>query len=392
MKSLIWRTAQGCRKIYRRIKRVVGVLKLKTLKRKRVINIEKKEARDYIESYRVKNDVISPSVKRERTVMLSVIIPVYNAEHYIVDCIKSIISQDISYSYEIVCVNDGSKDNSLEALQSIKNDKIKIISQENAGAGAARNRGLDAASGEYIMFVDADDKLIDGSINKMLKAAQDNGADITFGTVAKANFDMSSIYYPKIKKDKITENLLRACSLSEGTPWGKCYKYSLWEDIRFSENYAYEDTIIFLNLYAKAKKFAMLGTPVYCFRSSQNSLYKRENASKRSVDMVWVVLQSLKQHLMSNGELTARYYELILWHLSVITYKRINNLQDKKLIENCFAYISGEIKYLYVSNPITLDFEGKNSFIFKKVHQSFIENDYLLYVACCNVLSGQGLI
>ncbi len=89
---------------------------------------------------------------------LSIIIPVYNGEQYISACLDSCLEQDIS-DYEIICINDGSVDNSLCILKeySAKHPNIVLIDKENEGVSAARNDGLDASRGMYIMFVDADD-------------------------------------------------------------------------------------------------------------------------------------------------------------------------------------------------------------------------------------------
>lgn len=91
---------------------------------------------------------------------LSFIVPVYNTEKYLRDCLDSLISQDVSKEdYEIICVNDGSTDGSLTILQeyAAENRNIHIINKENGGVASARNAGMDAAQGEYIWFVDSDD-------------------------------------------------------------------------------------------------------------------------------------------------------------------------------------------------------------------------------------------
>lgn len=389
--NLIWSMAQKAKGILSRVKSAVKICKASVLKKKRILTIGQDDARSYIEKYRAKNDATGVPVNNESITKVSVIIPVYNSEEYIEDCIASITTQEIPYTYEVICVDDGSTDSSLSILKSIKNANLKIVTQKNAGAGAARNRGLDAASGEYVIFVDSDDKLVDGSIARMLKAAENAAADIVFGTVAKANADLSSVFYPRQKEDRVTCDFFAACSQTTGTPWGKCYKRSLWENVRFPECYAYEDTIIFMELFAKAKKFVMLGTPVYCFRSRKDSLYKRENASTRCADMVWVTLYSLKAHLSSGGKMTTSYYQLLLWHLSAITYSRARNLRDEKLLECIFTYAAYEVRALYYAYPIALNFEGKNAKIFKMIHQSFMENDYLLYSNCSEALDGLGL-
>lgn len=98
---------------------------------------------------------------------LSFIIPVYNAETYLKECLESILMQDLSHDeYEIICVNDGSTDRSPDLLKEY--DNIRVIDQENTGVSAARNLGLDTAAGEYVWFVDADD-FIGKNILNMLK-------------------------------------------------------------------------------------------------------------------------------------------------------------------------------------------------------------------------------
>ena len=91
-------------------------------------------------------------------VKISIIVPVYNTEPYLEQCLDSIINQTLE-DIEIICVNDGSTDNSLSVLEEYasKDNRIKIINQENEGPGFARNNGLKSVNGEYVLFVDSDD-------------------------------------------------------------------------------------------------------------------------------------------------------------------------------------------------------------------------------------------
>lgn len=113
---------------------------------------------------------------------LSIIIPVYNGALYLPDCLNGLLAQklDSEGDIEIICVNDGSKDESLVILQEYasKDARIKIIDQENAGAGAARNAGLDIAKGEYLFFFDGDDILESHALQSLYKAARLSDADI----------------------------------------------------------------------------------------------------------------------------------------------------------------------------------------------------------------------
>lgn len=111
---------------------------------------------------------------------LSIIIPVYNAEKYLTECLDSCISQDIpSHDYEIICVNDGSTDGSGDVLlqHQEKYDNIVVISQSNAGVSAARNAGIDAARGDYIWFIDADDFIEENILLKLYKLSESSAAD-----------------------------------------------------------------------------------------------------------------------------------------------------------------------------------------------------------------------
>lgn len=117
---------------------------------------------------------------RERAVAVSVVVPVYNVEKYIERCLDSLVRQKFGYEYEIIIVNDGTKDNSMTIADRFASeyDFIRIITQQNAGLSAARNTGLANARGEYIAFVDSDDFVSPFYISEMYTLAVKNNADI----------------------------------------------------------------------------------------------------------------------------------------------------------------------------------------------------------------------
>ena len=110
---------------------------------------------------------------------ISVIIPVYNSEKYLPQCLESIVGQSYG-DIEIICVNDGSKDKSTEILNSYaaKDERIKIINQKNKGQSAARNAGLDVATGKYIAFVDSDDVIDFRFFEILYTAAERSGSEV----------------------------------------------------------------------------------------------------------------------------------------------------------------------------------------------------------------------
>ncbi|MDY2745262.1 MAG: glycosyltransferase family 2 protein, partial [Methanosphaera sp.] len=120
-------------------------------------------------------------------VKISVIMPVYNEEQYLEKTCQSLKQQTLD-DIELICINDGSTDNSTDILTNLATeyDNIRIINQENQGSGIARNKGIDEAKGEYIAFLDADDKYIDpSSLEKMYEYGYKNNADIICGNLKR---------------------------------------------------------------------------------------------------------------------------------------------------------------------------------------------------------------
>lgn len=117
---------------------------------------------------------------------VSVIVPVYNSEKYLNRCVESLIHQTLQ-EVEIILVNDGSKDGSGEICRKFaqEDSRIVYIEQKNTGVSAARNRGLDVASGEFVMFCDSDDYYEESAAEKLLKLAQNHRADWVLGAVRK---------------------------------------------------------------------------------------------------------------------------------------------------------------------------------------------------------------
>ncbi len=119
---------------------------------------------------------------------VSVIVPVYNVEKYLEECIESLINQTLT-DIEIICINDGSTDNSLKILEELqkKDNRIKIINQKNSGVSSARNNGIENATGEYIGFVDSDDWIDSDYYEKLYNTAKKYNSDIAAGDMYRRN-------------------------------------------------------------------------------------------------------------------------------------------------------------------------------------------------------------
>ena len=130
--------------------------------------------------------------------MISIVIPIYNAEKHLRECIESVLEQDYT-EFELILVNDGSKDSSLEICKEYeqKDNRIRVLSKENGGVSSARNLGIDNATGDYITFVDSDDLLSKGALSTMLRATESAAADI--GVFSMSYFSKAS--YKELKHE-----------------------------------------------------------------------------------------------------------------------------------------------------------------------------------------------
>lgn len=141
--------------------------------------------------------------------LISVIVPVYNAEKYLDRCIQSIINQKYK-KLEIILIDDGSKDNSLEICKSYanKDDRIQVIHKENAGVSAARNTGIEAASGDYIAFVDSDDYIDENMYFNMMQKASEYNCDLVMCDCYKVRGNNKSIFTHDIRSGFYDKNQL----------------------------------------------------------------------------------------------------------------------------------------------------------------------------------------
>ena len=137
-------------------------------------------------------------------VKVSIIVPVYNVEKYLSTCLDSLINQTLT-DIEIICVNDGSTDSSLAILKDFanKDSRIKILDKQNEGVSVARNLGIEVATGQYLMFVDSDDYLIENACEKALNIIEYDGSDICIF----AHYDLVD---EKLVKSGVNKDIIKA--------------------------------------------------------------------------------------------------------------------------------------------------------------------------------------
>lgn len=205
---------------------------------------------------------------------LSVIIPMYNAEKYIKRCIESVYRQDLDINnFELLVVNDGSTDNSLEIvkdyLTSYKN--IRFFSQKNSGQGAARNLGIKHATGEYILFLDSDDFLLPQSINKILSIVKHVSCDVINFLMEvelpTGNVKESYLYHYDYDKIYSGKELLLRTGINIGSACSSLYKRSfiLRNNIFFPVDMKHEDVFFSYQIYTFASRVIFTKTHAYYY-------------------------------------------------------------------------------------------------------------------------------
>lgn len=213
--------------------------------------------------------------------LVSIIIPVYNVEKYIVECINSVLNQSYS-NIEVILINDGSTDNSLSICKDFesKDCRVVVLNKENGGLSSARNAGLDKAKGEYILFVDSDDT-IDRQLLEFDVGLLSEQVDIVFHSIKYfgektgflKTFDdgiyPSQVLLNDMLLDVIGSQVVRGL-----------YKKKLWDNVRFPIGRMYEDLPTTYKAVAKSNQVLFASKYAYNYRINNSSISKTFNPEK----------------------------------------------------------------------------------------------------------------
>lgn len=226
---------------------------------------------------------------------LSIIVPVYNVEKYLPKCLESLIKQTLK-DIEIICVNDGSMDNSLAILKEFasKDSRIKIIDNQHQGVAKTRNTGIEQSTGEYIGFVDSDDYIDIDFFEKLYNSATKSNSDIAIASILKHK-NFFNIYNAKYTKEETAITIQDKIKLCEDKKhfffyaWNKIYHSGFIKEnnIKFSEGQIYEDVMFAIKaLYYSNKIISVYGTK-YHYIEHENSLTKsKDKTGEKEQDLI----------------------------------------------------------------------------------------------------------
>lgn len=238
---------------------------------------------------------------------LSVIMPVYNVEEYLPAAIDSVLNQTFT-DLELIAVNDGSTDSSLEILRqcALTDGRLRIIDQPNAGQGAARNRGVAQARGEFLTFVDSDDIVPPRAHAHMIDSLRTSGSDFNVGSVVRIeDGDLSNTTWVRTVHwtDHIAVTLDRFPeAMHDIICCNRMFRTQFWrEEVgEFESGHAYEDHVPLLRAYVRARSFDILAEVTYRWRVRRTSTGQQKARTENLQDRILVKRQA-EQMLRSEG-------------------------------------------------------------------------------------------
>lgn len=271
-------------------------------------------------------------MKNVEHIKFSFIVPVYNVESYLPRCLDSLLNQDYN-NFEIICVNDGSNDSSLEILNdySAKYSNIYIVNQENKGLGEARNTGVKYATGNYIWFIDSDDWIVDNSLLLLAEFIRNNGEKdmIVFncyhtssiqqrGRIFKAFWKVPSILNPI----EYVRLLLDGQGLFAA--WNRIYRRDFYVDSKFSFPKGFYEDVSQICLSLKAKSIGYFDEELYNYFYNENSIMRQ---------MDYRILDSFEQTSKVEKSIClyhTLFYDIEYFKLKMLvdTFQKISNTDN----------------------------------------------------------------
>ena len=248
---------------------------------------------------------------------LSIVVPTYNVEKYIARCLNSLYDQDVSHdTYEIIIINDGSTDHSLEVVEQLTNSwtNVKIVTQANAGLSEARNKGLQLAEGEYIWFVDSDDWIEAHSLSTLMENLEE--LDIL---MIEHNLANDQTQTPNVIRYEVPNRIYTGMQILEQRNPQNCVPFYIYRrslitknQLCFKKGIYYEDSLFTPMVLCYAQNIRFMPEPVYNYYQRPGSITNSKKTSKHCLDCIIIAnelinfiqnqktLQAKEQYLLNN--------------------------------------------------------------------------------------------
>ena len=321
-------------------------------------------------------------------IKVTVIIPIYNMEQYLAECIETVISQTLQ-EIEILCINDGSTDQSLQILQKYsKNDtRLVIINQSNQGVAISRNKGIQTAKGKYVMFMDPDDKYPNSNvIQKLYEAVENNNVKIAGGEFS--DFDPEGNVNPRsdYENDMLSGYLFQTNQIMKYRNYQFDYGYHrfiynrrflLDNNLFFPDLIRFQDPPFMVRTFTLAEKFYAVTDITYCYRKDHKTILwdeKKVDALLRGLQMN---LQWAREHEMYDlYNLTIR--RIIYEYKEPITKQFTLSIHNERLLLAILGDLQGDEQIKSLMWMVIETYQIKNNEsarIYEKYMQQIEETD-----------------
>ena len=318
---------------------------------------------------------------------LSIVVPVYNVEKYVRTCIESIFKQGLDEKcFEVIIVNDGSTDRSLEVITDIisQHSNIVVINQENQGLSVARNNGIAAAKGEYILMPDSDDILIENSLAPLLEISTDTKADLVvadFFTMTNeeiTSFNIKDFMQPEIQLKKVTgkQIYLEVLNPNHCYVWRTLYRkeFLITQELIFYPGIRYQDIPFTHECYLKANYCICTNIRLIIYRrwpGSATNAYKFDNTKHfiTAIALTW----RLRQIEGLTSDLLFKLEDNIYISFRTMIYHTLHSIKDKKDRFALIDYINFQAPDLNFSHSIR---QRLTTMMIKRVPHLFIDLYY----------------
>ena len=305
-----------------------------------------------------------------RETQVSIIVPVYNVEPYLRQCLDSVLGQTFK-NFEVLLVNDGSSDSSGDICREYveKDSRFHYFEKENGGLSDARNYGIERAQGEYLTFIDSDDFVNEKHLENLFLASRLTNADITIGGFSRFENGTFWLYQDYFSSDSLVsftsaqaiqhlDSMFDVPFLNFSTAWGKLFKRELFNELRFPYGKYAEDQFIIWKLYLKARSIYTFNVDSYVYRINKNGL--SSVFSLKHLDYI----EALEERIKSTKDL-----EGIDINLSFNMYRYVLQRILGQLEEHDYIDESKEVR-----EKLELAEQGQYPFLTDEVKEIELEN------------------
>ena len=282
--------------------------------------------------------------------LISVIVPIYNTEKYLVECVESLRKQTYS-NIEIILVNDGSTDASIEICDGFaeKDSRVRVFHKKNEGVAVARNFGIQQSNGQYVVIVDSDDIAVDRMIEVLYTQIKENDADIAVGNYYIYDESDGNFYYYIIDDDYCVEVLSSQELIDrQAGSWkwnssafivtvAKLYKKELFEDVSFTHGRRFDDEASTHRLFLRSKKTVFINDNLYIYRRRSGSIMRSEFDLSWARDLVEVFSKKISDLVLAGLDISVmriRFVNLLKDYKQTLEFHQLTDTEEYKDI--CF--------------------------------------------------------